>query len=197
MGYFGNLSYNLFMYPLEKSILNRFRKSVVPEAGGNVLEVGPGTGANSRFMNKDKIDALTVVDIAIKKTALASLQRKFDKVDFLEQSVENLPFDDGTFDTILFTLVFCSVQNPEKGLSELKRVLKDNGKLIFIEHVRPDGYKMRKFADKANNCWNSLSNGCNLNRETLKTIEKAGFTINPASYKRKGVFITGIAKKKE
>lgn len=195
MGYLGNLSYNLFMYPLEKSVLHEFRKNIVPESYGRVLEVGPGTGVNAGYMNKEKIEDITVIDISIKKAAVKSLQRKFEKVDFFELSVEELPFEDSSFDTILFTLVFCSVKNPEKGLSELKRVLKDNGKLIFIEHVKPDGHKMKKFADKVNGCWNSFSSGCNLNRETLETIEKAGFKVEPESYKRKGVFITGIAKK--
>lgn len=195
MGYLGNLTYNLFMYPLEKSVLHEFRKSSVTGAEGKVLEVGVGTGVNARYLDKENIESLTVVDISIRKAAMQSLKRHFESVQFLEGSVEELPFEDGYFDTILFTLVFCSVQNPEKGLSEIKRVLKNDGKLIFIEHVRPDGRKMRKFADKANYYWNQMSNGCNLNRETLKAIEDAGFRIDPKTYKRKGVFITGIAKK--
>lgn len=195
MGYLGNLSYNLFMYPLEKSVLHQFRKSSVTGSSGRVLEVGVGTGVNTRYMDKEKIDTLTAVDISIRKTTVKSLKKKFEEIQFFEGSVEELPFESSSFDTILFTLVFCSVQDPEKGLSEIKRVLKDSGKLIFIEHVRPNGHKMRKIADKANNYWNSMSNGCNINRETLKTIEEAGFTIKPGSYKRKGVFITGIATK--
>lgn len=183
------------MYPLEKAVLHKFRKNTVTVAKGKVLEVGVGTGVNARYLNKREIESLNIVDISIRKAALKSFNRYFKNVQFFEGSVEELPFEDSYFDTILFTLVFCSVQNPEKGLSEIRRVLNDNGKLIFIEHVRPNGHKMSKFADKANYYWNQMSNGCNLNRETLKTIEDAGFRIDPNSYKRKGVFITGIAQK--
>ncbi len=195
MGLIGNLTYNVFMFPFEKAVLHSFRKDSVSGASGNVLEIGVGTGVNSRYLNEEKIESLTVIDTTIRKPVMISMKKRFGEFNFLEGSVEKLPFTDRSFDTIVFTLVFCSVADPAKGLLEIKRVLKDNGELIFIEHVKPEGKKIRNIVEKVNPYWNSFSNGCNINRETLSAIKSAGFEIQENSYKRKGVFITGTARK--
>jgi len=195
MGFLGNFTYNLFMFPFEKAVLHRFRMKSISGASGNVLEIGVGTGVNSRYLNADKIESLTVLDTSIRKPVMRSMSRRFRNFKYIEGDVENLPFTGNSFDTVVFTLVFCSVVSPEKGLAEVRRVLKDKGNLIFIEHVRPENRRIRKIADNVNPYWNSFSNGCNINRETLLEIKEAGFNIQENSYKRKGVFITGIARK--
>lgn len=195
MDTYRNLTYNLFMFPFERTVLHGFRKSAVARASGDVLEVGVGTGVNSRYLDRRKIRTLTVLDTFIRESVMKKLKKHFDKFTFSEGSVERMPFDNGSFDTVVFTLVFCSVDYPEKGLAEVRRVLKDSGKLIFIEHVRPSGHRIGRIADKFNPAWNSFSNGCNLNRETLASIKEAGFSIEEGSLKRKGVFIKGMATK--
>ena len=195
MGFLGNFAYNLFMFPLEKAVLHRFRMKSVSGASGKVLEIGVGTGVNSRYLNTDKIESLTVLDTSIKKSVMHSMGRRFRNFKYIEGDVENLPFDGNSFDTVVFTLVFCSVGSPDNGLAEVRRVLKDDGNLIFIEHVRPENMRMKKIADNVNPYWNSFSNGCNINRETLSAITEAGFNIQENSYKKKGVFITGTAQK--
>jgi ubiquinone/menaquinone biosynthesis C-methylase UbiE len=195
MSWIDNLTYNVFMFPFEKAVLHKFRKTSVAEAHGDVLEIGIGTGINTGYFNTGKLSSLTVLDTNIRNSAIVKLKRKIRNFKYSEGTAEQLPFDDSSFDTVVFTLVFCSVENPLKGLAEIKRVLKDDGKVIFIEHVKPMGNKVKKIADSINPCWNSFSNGCNLNRETLETIINSGFELHEGTYHRKGVFITGIASK--
>lgn len=195
MGFIGNLTYDLFMFPFEKAVLHGFRQTAVARACGDVLEVGIGTGINSRYIDKEKVSSMTVIDTFIREPVMKRMKKHFSNFYHIEGSVEMLPFDDASFDTVVFTLVFCSVDNPVNGLAEIRRVLKDDGRLIFIEHVRPKGRKISRIADRVNSSWNSFSNGCNINRETLDTIKEAGFSIQDDSFMRKGVFITGIASK--
>jgi ubiquinone/menaquinone biosynthesis C-methylase UbiE len=195
MSRIGNLAYNIFMFPFEKMVLHEFRKKAIAEAHGDVLEIGIGTGINTGYFSIDKLRSLTVIDTKIRESAVNKLKRAFKNIKFYEGTAEKLPFGSDSFDTVVFTLVFCSVENPFIGLAEVRRVLKDGGKVIFIEHVKPAGIRAGKIIENINPCWNSFSNGCNLNRDTLETIEKAGFKIEKETYRRKGVFITGIAIK--
>ena len=127
--------YDLFMKPLERRGINQARRRLMTQAVGSVLEIGSGTGANLKFYNFDLITDLTITDKKLSKRL-----KKLDSKDttFVEADVSDLPFSDDSFDTIIHTLVFCSVKDVSKGLSELKRVLKPNGKIIFIEHVLPE-----------------------------------------------------------
>lgn len=186
----GNLYYNLFMLPFEKLVLHRMRKTLVTRARGKVLEAGYGTGVNFKYYDFKKLDSLVMIDRDAKP-----LHRKHSKpdVEVFETDVTELPFEDKSFDTVVFTLVFCSVDKPTAGLAEISRVLKDDGLLIFIEHVIPKSKLGRKFANGINGAWNSFSKGCNLNRRTVETMEESGFTVS--DYIRKGVFVGGTAKK--
>ena len=190
----GSIYYNTFMYPFEKLILGGVRRKLMCKARGNALEIGFGTGVNLKYYDFNKIDSLFMLE---KKIIHDIDEVKYNKVKIVEGDAAVLPFDDGIFDTVVFTLVFCSVENPVKGLSEVKRVLRDNGKLIFIEHVKPVGKTSGKIVNWANKPWNSISNGCNLNRDTITSIREAGFDIDNSNFSRKGVFISGTAKKKE
>jgi len=195
MGVIGDFTYNLFMFPFEKILLHDFRRNAVSMASGDVLELGAGTGVNFKYYRKDRLNSLTIVDIKISDSVKAAAEHFISNVEIIEGDAEKLPFPDSSFDTVVFTLVFCSVNNPENGLSEVRRVLKKDGKIIFIEHVKPESNKMKVAAEKVNPTWNSFSNGCNINRETLHLIKSAGFTLISDSYTRKGVFITGSAVK--
>lgn len=194
MSALGDFSFNLFMFPFEKLALHKFRKDSVAAASGDVLELGAGTGVNFKYYNLQEVESLSVLDLKI-SDSVRKASEKFANIKLIEGNAEELPFPDDSFDTIVFTLVFCSVDNPKRGLAEVQRVLKESGKIIFIEHVKPESKNVKAIAEKANSAWNSFSNGCNINRETLQTIKEAGFTLNPNSYQRKGVFITGTATK--
>ena len=90
---------------------------------------------------------------------------------------EALPFRDGTFDTVVASLVFCSVPEPARGLAEVKRVLRAGGRLRMLEHVRSRRAWKAKFQDRVRPLWTRLSGGCHPNRDTERTVETAGFVI--------------------
>jgi ubiquinone/menaquinone biosynthesis C-methylase UbiE len=184
--------YDLFMKPLENRGIKKARKRLITQAMGSVLEIGSGTGANIKFYNFDLITDLTITDKKLSKR-IKSLEQVDAK--FIEADVSKLPFADNSFDTIIHTLVFCSVENVSKGLSELDRVLKPNGKIIFIEHILPEHGFLKRTFKFVNPLWKRISSGCNLTRSYVESLEQEGFEIVESSKFMKTVFVSGIAIK--
>jgi len=83
---------------------------------------------------------------------------------------EDLPFDDDHFDTVVSTLVLCTVEHPERALAEISRVLKPGGQLLFIEHVRSDDPKRARWQDRLHKPWFAFGDGCNCNRPVLDQL---------------------------
>lgn len=182
--------YDLFMLPLEKSGINKARKELIPLAKGNVLEIGSGSGINLKHYNFDKIDSLTMSDI--------SLSKKIQKIAssntiLIQLDVEELPFEDNTFDYVIHTLVFCSVTNVDKGLSELRRILKPGGTLLYIEHILPEKKGLQRVVNFINPVWSKVASGCNLNREYEASLLKHGFKIVYSSKFMRTIFVYGEA----
>ena len=187
-----DIIYDSFMLPLETFVLKKKRKTMFKDIEGNILEIGAGTGTNLSFYDFDMISSYTVVDRRVSEKI-----RKFDfpkdkEIKFINSSVEFLCFEDDTFDSIVFTLVFCSVDDPLKGLNEVKRVLKTGGRIYFMEHVMPEHSILKNLFNRLNSSWNKLANGCNLNRETADMIRDAGFEIETLE-RFFGAFIVGRA----
>jgi len=190
---FSDKAYNTFMMPLEAIRLRRLRKRLIPLAKGSVLEIGAGTGSNFSYYNPKQVNSLTVMDLNIRDSVKVFPFPKGLEAQFVEGDVSRLPFQDNLFDTVVFTLLFCSVDNPMVGLSEIKRSLKPDGKILFMEHVLPSKKPYKAVFNKLNGTWMKLSKECHINRETLKTIEAAGFHIEKVEKHLKGVVICGIA----
>lgn len=188
--------FNLFMLPFEKISLNKRRKELITKANGKVLEIGSGGGINFNYYNPKNIESLEVLDLKFNKFILNHKLNKKINIDYITANAENLPFEDKTFDTVVVTLTFCAINNPTKALKEIYRVLKNDGKLIFIEHVLPHDKCCRKLAHSLNSTWKKIGK-CNINRDTYKYIENADFKI--CNYEKFGnkifLFIKGIAYK--
>lgn len=130
--------YDILLSFLEKSTLRPLRKRFVPTIRGKTLDIAVGTGNNTCFY-PDTADVVLIDKSAqmlklAKKKALKTGSRS--SMTFVCSSLESLPFQDETFDTILSIDVFCSVENPERSLQELYRVLKAGGEAIFVEHMK-------------------------------------------------------------
>lgn len=117
------------------------------------------------------------------------------RVHCLQAAVEDLPFDSGQFDTVVATLLFCSVQDPEIALGEVYRVLRLGGQFLFIEHVRPLDPRTASLFDSLTPGWRRIASGCHLNRDTLHSIQEAGFTITEFKRPGNGVFVGGVGVK--
>lgn len=190
-----NLIYDIFMAPFETFRLKKMRKALLTEVSGDVLEIGTGTGANLPFLPYRQMTSLTLSDLKLSKRVMRYRFPVGVKVNRIESPLEDLNFDEGSFDSVVFTLVFCSVEDPLEGLRRVRQLLKPGGKIYFIEHVLPDHHRVRAIAHKLNPGWNEFSKGCNLNRETLDTIREAGFRIERYSVSLGGALLEGIGIK--
>ncbi|MGE7274838.1 class I SAM-dependent methyltransferase [Brevibacillus panacihumi] len=128
--------YDMFMMPIEKRGFHSIRKELLENATGAVLEIGAGTGLNfPYYQHVDKVVAIepnqTMRERAQQRLAFSNFP-----IELLEGDAQQLPYPDNTFDTIVGTLVFCTIPNPDIALREMKRVCKPDGKLLLFEHVR-------------------------------------------------------------
>jgi len=157
--------------------LGPLRSEVVGTAGGLALEVGAGAGANfSHYPDAASIVALDP-DIYMLRRARRRAASAGREVRLILGAAEALPFPDQTFDTVVATLVFCSVRDPARSLAEVRRVLRPGGTFRFIEHVRARGGLLARLQDTATPVWRRVAGNCHLNRRTVEAIEAAGFEV--------------------
>jgi ubiquinone/menaquinone biosynthesis C-methylase UbiE len=181
--------YDRGMAPLEKLWLRQMRAQLVPYARGLVLEIGIGTGANMPFYSPSV--CLTAVDESIDMLSVAaSRSALLGNCAYLNQmDVESLAFPDAYFDTVVTSLVLCSVVDQRRALGELWRVLrKPGGRLLLLEHMRPQSRALAWLVDLANIPWYAANGRCHLNRETQQAVVQAGFEIEKVESKLGGLF---------
>lgn len=170
--------YDRMMASAEKTFMRRVRYEVAAGARGRVLEIGAGTGANFPYYS-DAASSITVTepDPFMARRARERAKRVGLPIELKEAPAEALPFGDETFDTVVATLVLCSVRDPAKALAEVRRVLRPGGELRFYEHVRYDHPFGAFWQDVATPIWCWMGAGCHPNRDTVQAIREAGFTI--------------------
>ena len=159
--------------------MNPLRKEVIEQARGLVLEIGAGNGLNFAFYDPATVERVEAVepDSAMLRYARERAAKARVPVNLTQAPVENLPFADESFDSAVVTLVFCSVNDPVRGLSEIRRVLKPGSVLLMVEHVRARGaisVAMQNIITPINRM---IAGNCHWNRNTEKTVRAAGFQI--------------------
>jgi SAM-dependent methyltransferase len=176
-GRFFAATYDRFMTSTEKAGLAGYRGKLLADASGDVLEIGGGTGANLAYYGPS-VASLSVVEPA--PAMVKRLDRKARAVaptaTVLRAPAEDLPYDDASFDTVVSTLVLCSVDDQPRAIAELRRVLRPGGRLLFLEHVRSDDPKLARRQDRMNPL-NRFVVHCDCNRPTLDTLRAGGFEI--------------------
>lgn len=172
--------YDTMLRDAEEKCLKNWRKTLLQDVSGDVLELGSGTGANLAFYPQ-----------TIKHLVLAEpnsyMQQQLDlnlknyphlPASVLDCSAESIPAPDNSFDAVVSTLLLCSVNNPTRALSEIHRVLRPGGKLLFIEHVAAHNNPARlKWQKRIEPFWKILQCGCHLTRDTETSILQAGFAL--------------------
>jgi ubiquinone/menaquinone biosynthesis C-methylase UbiE len=170
--------YDRIMAGTEQATLRGHRSALLAQASGRVLEIGGGTGANLPFY-PDAVESLTVAEP--ESPMMSRLKRRLGDRSSAVQAVaapaESLPFEDASFDCAVSTLVLCTVEDQPRALRELRRVLRDGGRLLFIEHVRSEEPGLARWQDRLNPLQRRVGHGCNCNRRTLEAIGAAGFSI--------------------
>ena len=170
--------YDRFNKVAEDAGLREKRRALLARAEGRTLEIGAGTGVNLELY-PDAVSelVLTEPDAQMRhqlERKLASLGRWAEIVD---AGGEQLPFPDSSFDTVITTLVFCTIPRPESALAEIARVLRPEGRLLFLEHVRANDPKVAKWQDRLEKPWEAFGRGCHCNRDTLATITASSLDV--------------------
>ncbi len=179
--------YDRGMAPLEKLWLREMRGQLLPRARGRVLEIGVGTGANLPFYHPSV--RLTAIDESADMLGFAAqrAQALNRPVHFSQSDVENLTFPAGCFDSVVASLVLCSVVDLRRTLNELMRVLTTpGGQLLLLEHMRPHRAGLSQISDLANIPWYAFNGRCHLNRETEENLAQAGFLVERVDSKLGG-----------
>ncbi len=164
----------------ERRFLEPLRRELVEQAHGVVLEVGAGTGLNFSFYAPEKVARVEAVEPDYTMLTYAQNRLALARVPMTltQATAETLPFADSTFDCALATLVFCSVDDPARGLQEIRRVLKPGGTLLLLEHVRAQGRFTGRLQDFLVPLTTRVIGNCHWNRETGQTVSATGFQIH-------------------
>lgn len=157
----------------------RLRAECIPRARGDVLEVGIGSGLNLPFYSPD-VTHVYGVDPSLELQRMARKKHAAEpiKVDFLSQSAEEpLPLTNASIETAVITWTLCSIPDPAKALQQIRRVLRTDGRLIFVEHGHAPDRGVAIWQDRLTPLWKRIGGGCHLNRKIDKLITAAGFRI--------------------
>ncbi len=192
--------YDVLMKPLEKSGLQQMRKRLLKHAEGVVLELGVGTGVNLPFYPMGQIQKLILTDIEKRGIVYDKMTQKMqdlhmnEKVVYREADAQRIPLENGSVDTVVTTLVFCTVPDVVLELNEIRRVLRPNGRLIFMEHVISPRSDLASIMTALTPIWKRMTNGCHLNRDFYQTLLDSGFRVEPFYHLFRSIFISGVAK---
>lgn len=154
------------------------RSQLIPRADGIVLEIGVGSGLNLPFYSP-AVRHLHAVDPSPELLAMTrkKVERMTFPVDLRCESAERLSLDGRSVDTIVMTWALCTIPNPARALREMRRVLKPQGRLIFIEHGLSPDSGVRAWQNGLNPIWSRVTGGCNLNRKIDELLVSSGFNI--------------------
>ncbi len=157
---------------------SRYRARVVPAARGRVLEMGIGSGLNLPFYG-GAVTAVVGVDPSPEMLRLAQTKAAAAPfpVELVNRPGETLPFDDSGFDSVVTTWTLCTIGEPLRALAEMRRVLKPDGELLFVEHGRSPDRGVEAWQDRLNPLWRRIGGGCNLNRRIDELVREAGFRV--------------------
>lgn len=175
--------YDNIMRDAEDKGLRDWRQQLLQNISGDVLELGCGTGANFEFYS-DTVKRLVLIEpsIHMRKQLQAKIasntSSKKVNIELLDDKAECISLPDVSFDAVVCTLVLCSVNDLEKTLIEIHRILRPQGKLYFIEHVAATNNITRyKWQRRLAFLWKCIAAGCHITRHTEDAIKSAGFNI--------------------
>jgi ubiquinone/menaquinone biosynthesis C-methylase UbiE len=168
----------LLDFTMRNRALDRYRRVTVGAARGIVLEIGVGSGLNLGLYAAD-VDHVYALDPSAELLGMARRrsQQAAVRASFVRASAEQLPFPDAAFDTVVMTWTLCSIGDPVVALTEMRRVLKPGGLVLFVEHGLSPEPGVARWQRRLTPCWSRLSGGCHLDRKADDLIRATGFEI--------------------
>jgi ubiquinone/menaquinone biosynthesis C-methylase UbiE len=168
--------YDLLSRGAEKGEMGERREALLAGVEGEVLEIGAGTGWNLPHYRAATRVVAVEPDASMAKRLPEKLAQASVPVEVVTAQAESLPFPDASFDAVVSTFVLCSVEDPARVLAELRRVLRPEGRLVLLEHVRGAG-RTARWQDRMTGLHRRLAGNCHLNRDTRAAIGEAGFDV--------------------
>lgn len=180
--------YDPFLWLGEIAGMRRLRSALAGQADGRVVEIGAGTGLNVAHYS-DAVDelVLTEPEPGMRRNLARRLERQARVAQIVDTPAERLPFADSSVDTVVSTLALCTVDDPEGALREIARVLRPDGQLLFIEHVRSSSRFLAACQDKLLRPWRGFAGGCVCNRRTLDLMRACGFEVDAEDFVWRGM----------
>ncbi len=193
-GLFARL-YDPLMELPESLGLRRMRREVLEGLQGDVLELGVGTGRNLSLY-PPTVGRLSGIDPdeAMLSQAHQRARTAPFPVELVLASAEELPFEEGSFDAVVSTLVFCTVAHPPKAFEEVRRVLRGGGEFRLLEHVKTEQEPIGWLQEKATPLWKHAAGGCHLDRDTLTAVREAGFEVERVERHLRGLGLGILAR---
>ena len=169
---------HLIEFAMRNAQLAPYRDRVVSAAAGRVLEIGLGAGENlSRYGSS--VSDLIGLEPSARLAAMARRAGNHSAVrtTIVEATAEEMPLDTESFDTVVMTWTLCSIPDPRRALREIRRVLKLEGRLLFVEHGLAPDERVRRWQHRLTPLWRRIAGGCHLDREMSSLVANAGFRL--------------------
>lgn len=172
--------YDRAMKATEEAGMREIRREALSGARGRTIDIGAGTGINLGLYPDDLTELVLAEpdEYMLRRLRPKLAEGGMRTAEVVQAPADRLPFPDDTFDTAVFTLVLCTVPDPQAALAEAARVLRPDGQLIFVEHVRSEDPSLARWQDRLERPWRFLGDGCHCNRHTVATIEASPFQVH-------------------
>jgi len=169
---------HLVRLSMRQATLVPYRRRLIPTAAGRVVEIGVGTGENLRLYST-QADRVIALDSSSRLLSMAreAAQEATVPVELMKGSAQEIPLADKSADTVVMTWTLCSIPDPSRALREIHRVLKESGRLLFVEHGRSPDPDVSRWQDRLTPLWRRFAGGCHLNRPMRLLVEEAGFRL--------------------
>ncbi|MFE9319948.1 class I SAM-dependent methyltransferase [Nocardia sp. NPDC052278] len=171
--------YDPLLWRGERAGMGARRRQLLGRARGRTVELGSGTGLNLQYYPDDLDELiLTEPEAAMRARLDRRLRSTQRRAKVLDASADQLPFAEESVDTVVSTLVLCTVDSPDAVLREIKRVLRPDGRLLFLEHVRSQSQRLAHWQDRLEGPWRRFAEGCRCNRATLELIRASRLELD-------------------